>query len=364
MIEASLYSAIYLIIVTFLTIIATYRYSSDNNYCNGENVSLMDTYRGYIFAILMGLFIGFRPLSKYFVDMRNYNIIYYSLYYGEPFGFDADAENFIFDNFFRWLGANNYDITVFFVIMALCYFVFAYKAMTRLFALNAFLAYVVFLGAFSTYSYATNGIKAGVAASFFLCALGYREKPIIAGIFLFLSLGFHHSMVLPIAAYICAWFVKDSRYYFVVWIMAFLVAVAHITFFQELFAGISDERGAEYLTSIGDNWGGKSGFRLDFVLYSALPIFIGYLAIFKYNLKSKIYSFLLNVYLLTNAVWMLCMYASFTNRIAYLSWLMYPVVTIYPFFCKEFMPEQTLRLKQVIWFQLLFTLFMSVLYYG
>ena len=142
------------------------------------------------------------------------------------------------------------------------------------------------------------------------------------------------------------------------------MALAHITFFQEIFAGLSDEGGANYLNNTAENWGGKTGFRFDFVLYSSLPVYIGYITLFKYKLESKTYSFLLNVYLMANAIWMLCMYAAFTNRIAYLSWLMYPIVTIYPFLCPTFMPEQKKRLKQVVWFQLLFTLFMNIVYYG
>lgn len=361
MISAYLYRPLYLVAVTILTVIATSRYHAQYNY--GERISDGENLRGYILPLLFALFIGFRPLSGiYFVDMWNYNSEYYAFLYGRNFHFNPLAENFIFDNLFGWLGSKNYEIKVCFVLIALIYFVLTYKALTRLFGPNSTLAFIVFLGAFSTFSYGTNGIKAGAAAAFFLCALSYRDKPLMASLFLVLSLGFHHSMKIPIAAFIIAWFIKDSKYYFAVWIIALLIAAAHITYFQELFAGMADERGALYLNNTEGNWGGKSGFRLDFILYSAFPVFIGSLAIFKCKLKSKIYSFLFNVYLLTNAIWMLCMYASFTNRIAYLSWLMYPIVTIYPFFCKDIMPAQVTRLKLVIWFQLLFTLFMNIIY--
>ena len=363
MFEASLYSTIYYLVVIIATIIATNKYrvlTYTNDGVGEKNKKLTE----WIFPAIISLFIGLRPVDGRFVDMVNYNSYYYAQQYGKSFSFDADATNYIFDNLFSWLGANYYDITVFFLIIAICYFMGAYKAMKLLFKNHAFLAFVVFLGAFSTLSYATNGIKAGAAASFFLCALGYREKKIKAAICLILSLGFHHSMIMPIMAYIISLFLKNSKYYFAFWIFALLMAVLHISGFQEFFAGMSDESSAEYLNPENEDWGGKTGFRLDLVIYSFLPVFIGYMAIFKYKLESKIYSFLLNVYLLTNAVWMLCMYAAFTNRIAYLSWLMYPVVTIYPFFCKNFMPEQTTKLKQLVWIQLLFTLFMYIVYYG
>lgn len=362
MLPAALYSTIYYIVVTILTIFAVSSYQSakDVSDTGSNDKNLL----GYILPVLMSLFIGFRPISGRFVDMFNYSQVYHYLIYGHPFNLDLESENFIFDNLFNWLGANYYSITVFFVIMSFCYFMFAYRACELLFKSQAFLAFVVFLGAFSTFSYATNGIKAGAAASFFLCALGYRNSIPKAALFLLLSLGFHHSMIMPVVAYIAAFFVRNTKYYFGFWVFSLLIALLHISFFQELFAGMADERGSLYLNNTFGNWGGKTGFRFDFVLYSALPVVIGYFAIFVYKLKSTTYSFLFNVYLLTNAVWMLCMYAAFTNRIAYLSWFMYPVVTIYPFFCPQFMPAQKKRLKQVVWLQLLFTLFMDVIYYG
>lgn len=362
MIPAALYSTVYLILVAILTAIAI---NKTQTYKFNGNATTSSIWPGYILAILLALFIGFRPMSgQYFVDMANYNVEYYALHYNRPFEFTSDTTNFIFDNLFKWLAHARYDITFFFVIIALIYFVLTYFAITKLFPGHAFIAYVVFLGAFSTFSYATNGIKAGAAATLFLCALAYWQDKYKAIFFLLLSLGFHHSMIVPIIAYVAAICVRESKFYFIFWVFSLLVAAAHISFFQVLFAGMADESGASYLTDTSGNWGGKSGFRLDFILYSALPVYIGYISIFKYHLRSNTYSILLNVYLLTNAVWMLCMYASFTNRIAYLSWLLYPVVAIYPFFCPTFMPEQQKKLKRVVWVQFLFTLFMNIIYYG
>ena len=43
------------------------------------------------------------------------------------------------------------------------------------------------------------------------------------------------------------------------------------------------------------------------------------------------YARLVNTYLLANAVWVLAIHASFSNRFAYLSWFMMPWVLLYPF---------------------------------
>ena len=156
--------------------------------------------------------------------------------------------------------------------------------------------------------------------------------------------------------------------YLYVWILCVLISLAHITWFQELFAQISadsgDESGAGYLTGSDTNgWGGKSGFRFDFVLYSAMPVLVGYYAIVKKKIVSRDYQFILNLYMLLNSVWMLCMYAEFTNRIAYLSWFMYPFVLIYPLLKEDWGKSKYKTLSKIVLYHLGFTLFMQVIYY-
>lgn len=364
MVEASEYSAIYYLIVILLTIALTQRYAQlpdSRLLCHNSEFSIV----GWSLALILAIFIGLRPMSgRYFVDMVNYRDHYYAIYYGRPFRFNWESTNYLFDNLFQGMASDMLDITAFFVIIALIYFLCIYKAMAKFFPMDSILAFVVYLGAFSTFSYSTNGIKAGAAAALFLCALAYRNKPIWCVLFLFLTLGFHHSMVVPIAAFVACILVNNPKVYFCFWLVCFLLSAVHFTWFQELFAGMADQSGAGYLNNPDSEWGGKSGFRLDFILYSSVPIVVGYYAIFKKKLNSPDYNFLLNVYMLSNSVWMLCMYASFTNRIAYLSWLMYPVVLIYPFLHDRFMHHQYRKMNYVVWFQLLFTLGMNYIYYG
>lgn len=363
MIPARIYSTVFLLIVALLTAAMSMIYGKMTRrqfLHRGETPALT----GYIVALSFALFIGIRPLSGVFVDMMNYNSFYHALYFGRDFTFDSDTQNLIFDNLMVWLASNRYGIEAFFLIISLIYFIAAYWAMRKLFPRDALYAFIAFLGAFSTFSYATNGIKAGAAASLFLCALAVYKKPLWAAIFLALSLGFHHSMVLPIVAFIVCALWRNPKYYITVWVISLVISLLHITAIQEIFASMSDEGGASYLNAVDNDWGGKTGFRYDFVLYSFAPIAVGWWAIFKKGLKSNGYNFIINTYTLTNSVWMLCMYANFTNRIAYLSWLMYPVVLVFPFMSKEFMPRQNRALNIAVWGQLLFTLAMSFIYYG
>lgn len=352
MFSAELYRPIYLIVVTILTFICC---------TNPPNKNLS---RALANILCLGViaFIGLRPLSgKYFVDMGNYNELY-SLVEWE--GFDYETENLLFDNLFAYMAGAEIDISLFFLIIAFIYFSGMLIACYKLFPNNVLLAFLVCLAAFSTFSYGTNGIKAGAAASIFLVALAYRDKLLIAIPLALISWGFHHSMQLPVAAYIVSILFKKLSWYYLFWVICLILAIGHVTVFQTIFSEWTDEKGAGYLNQIDADFVQHQGFRGDFVFYSIFPLIMGYYAVFKYNFKDKLYQVLLRTYTLTNAIWLLCMYAPYTNRIAYLSWFMYPIILIYPCMKNERSNwELVSKRNLVVGLHLGFTLFMNTIYY-
>ena len=71
------------------------------------------------------------------------------------------------------------------------------------------------------------------------------------------------------------------------------------------------------------------------------------------------YASLVNAYLLTNALWVLVIHASFSNRFAYLSWFMMPWVLLYPFVPGKLNTRpRTELIAAVLGAQYLFTYFM------
>lgn len=360
MIDGGSYYNIYIFIVTIFTIFLSYRYSQypDSRLMVKPSSS---SFPSLILTVFLIIFIGFRPLHSSFVDMWNYTASY-GLYSGKTYEFDPDTTNKVFDNLFQYLASNDYDIAIFFLIIAAIYFGSLYVASRKMFPSDTLYAIIVYLGAFSTFSYGTNGIKAGVAATIFLCAIAYGKNKILSAVLLLLSIGFHHSMVMPVIAFAICYFYRKPKFYLVLWAFCFIIAMAHITFFQTIFQGFADDEGAVYLATEGGAH--YSGFRLDFIIYGFFPIWLGYWAIFKQGYSSRFYNWIYCTYLLVNSIWMLCMYANFTNRIAYLSWLMLPIVLIYPFFDKLFVYNQYKKLNMVAWTHLGFTIMMQFVYYG
>ena len=363
MIPAAYYQTIYLLLVTLMSLVAYNQYQRRNG-LREFKPNTTDVIGGALVIFLI-FFIGFRPVSnRYFVDMPNY-VTYYTLFYeGEPFLFDWEVDNLLFDNLFAWWGSERLGYTSFFVCIAAIYFGAAYLGIRKLFPNHRLTAYLVFLAAFSTFSYSTNGIKAGAAASLFILAMGYRENLKVCVPLVLLSWGFHHSMVMVVAGFVLTLFVKNPKYYFYGWVFCFLMAALHITAFQYFFSDFTTDHGAEYLIADGGQHGGKGGFRIDFILYSVMPVLVGYYAVFEKRLNlSPLYKDLLNLYLCLNGVWMLCMYANYTNRIAYLSWFLYPIVLIYPFLQEQWGKSRYKTFGLVMLGHLGFTLFMNIIYY-
>ncbi len=365
MIPGHLYYTIYLIAVSILTFVVANMYINRNYDTELKEASSFPIF-SLVLTIIVTLFIGNRPIYSGFVDMYNYNELFnFTKNKLDDFAWNWDATNLLFDNFFYWSAKTFDDSLVIFNIFSIVYFGGIFIACRRMYPGNTFAVLLVYLAAFSTFTYATNGVKAGLAASIFLLALTFYNKKWVMILIAVLSMGIHHSMQLCLATLIIVIFYNNPRFYLGVWIISFFLALFHITAIQDIFASLTDEQGTTYLE--GDfiqTEKGFYGFRIDFVLYSFTPILIGIYAIRFRGFKSKMYDFLLSLYLLTNSVWLVCMYANFNNRIAYLSWLMLPFVLVYPVLHPKWGDSRYKSFVFLMVTHLLFTLFMHFVYYG
>lgn len=358
LIPAIYYSDIYLFLVALFTIFAL-----NSFYLEYRNED--DWQKALSICIVFVLFLGTRPISAVFADMPMYLGIYRR--WSGHFHFDWTRQNLLFDNLENFLASIRFNPVLHYIMFAGIYFGCILAACRKFFPDHITISFLCYCGAFSTFSYCVNGYKAGAAAAFFLVALAYRDNLKVAIPFILLSLGFHHSMPLPVVAFIVTQFYNRPKYYYYLWILCAVLSILHVSYFQNLFAGLTDEHGAEYLdvSRIGKDWGGNgTGFRFDFWIYSAMPALVGWWITNDLNIEDKFYNKLLCVYLFVNSVWLLCIYAAFTNRIAYLSWFMYPIVLIYPFFNEQLGEYRTTYIKYVVSLHLAFTIFMHVVYYG
>ncbi|MDR1895908.1 MAG: EpsG family protein [Prevotellaceae bacterium] len=280
---------------------------------------------------LVTVFIGLRPISgTYFGDMATYAREYAKYMDGETIEVDKDV---LFSTYMKAC-SSVMDVNAWFLLSAFIYISCLYWACKRMFPDYVFIAFLMCITAFSFWGYAVNGIRNGMATSILVLAISFYDRKLIAILLCVLASGIHKSTILPVGALVLAWFYPNTRLYMYSWLACIVLSNLFGGFWENLFSNLGlteDDRFSSYLTSTenADEFS-ATGFRWDFLLYSSAPIAMGYYVVVKKGLKEKLYLLILNTYVIANAFWILVIRANFSNRFAYLSWFLYPVILIYP----------------------------------
>ena len=82
--------------------------------------------------------------------------------------------------------------------------------------------------------------------------------------------------------------------------------------------------------------------------------------IFKKRTFDLKYLLLLHTYVLSNAFWVMLIRASFSNRFAYLSWFMYPIILAYPLLIFPMWKDQGKKVGMILMVHTLFTYVMWI----
>jgi hypothetical protein len=324
-------------------------------------------------TILMSFFIGLRqPWARDFGDSWGYWGHYKNA--TEYMAVDLKTE-WLWHNlgFFckSTLGMNPYE---FFVLVALLYFGGMLICTAILMRNNLWIVMLFFFTAFQTFTYSVNGLRNGLACSFMLVAISmltHRNNRgiIVCAFFMLMALSIHRSTMLPAVMAIISWFfIKDTKLALRFWYASIALSLVAGPVFESFFAALGfDDRfsayqmgqyGAKYQTGFS-----HTGFRWDFLLYSSFPvIMIWYVTQYR-KFTSREYSLWANTYLLCNAFWILVIRASFSNRFAYLSWFIYPVVMAYPLMRMNLWEDQDRKTSIIFFFYTGFTFFMFFIYY-
>ena len=315
-------------------------------------------YSAFILMLIVLFYMGLRPISGYFGDMSTYNSIFKEYQNGLASRMNKD----IYWNLFMKSCSSIMSAKTFFFTCGALYIIPLYLACEKWFKGRMFIPFLMLIGSFSFWAYGTNGIRNGISTSFILYAFSQKDNKKKRYVFFVFSIMFHLSALIPIIAYLITLFIKKTKYYLYGWLLAIPLSLVLGSFWENLFGsiGIQDER-VNYLIkgNINNDNFAYTGFRWDFVLYSASAIFAGYYFIQKRKFEDKIYKQLFNIYVVANAFWILIIRANFSNRFAYLSWFMIAIVIFYPFFKQRFFYKQNKRLTLIIILYYSFTYYMT-----
>lgn len=242
------------------------------------------------------------------------------------------------------LGAINYalhpifDVESYFVIIA-CIYVGLYCIVAfRLSKFNSYWMLIAIALSFGFTSYGYNTMRAGLATSLILLGITFYKKTLIAALFIFLGIGTHFSMIIPVTAFIFSYFYPKTKFYFYLWLLSIPLSFVAGNYFNVIFSSLSGDHRTNYLTTLNDYY--NIGFRFDFIVYSLVPMVLGAYYIFKRNFTDKMYVIIYNTYILANIFWILVIRANFSDRFAYLSWFLLPIILVYPLLSDTYIVRQ------------------------
>ena len=288
------------------------------------------------FTIFYIILYGFRPIADCFGDTINYRNGYELLQSYGVFNMrgDEDASSDVVFRYFQKICAKTVDIHIWFAIIMFFYMMMMLSGCKKIDYRHGALLMLFCIGSFQFYTYSVNGIRNGVACSFVIMAIAClcKEDKIWALIWSIIAIGCHKSTALPISTMFITYYFSKTKYMYIVWVGAIVVSLAIGGYIDDLLSAVNyDERLANNLQrDYADGVVLEHRFRWDFLLYSFMPILLGWYTVFKRKYFNKTYIILLGTYIYANAFWVLAIRAIFSNRIAYLSWFIYPIVLAYP----------------------------------
>lgn len=361
MIPVEIYSSVYYFILSIIILLGIFPLFLKPNLELFPKVNL--TITKSLLLILTICFIGFRdPFGswRYLGDTSHYTDIFFN-YMDDPiYGIKSD-----YGFYLLMLFSKEYlNIYIFYILCAILYVTPIYLICRKYFKEYRVFAFIMFVSSMSFWSFGINGVRNGLATSIFLLAIFFYDKKWVMYTLMLLSLTFHKSLILTFIAFLLSTQLKNTIWLIRVWM--FLVVVSYLFGDQveNIMSGfllnsgfVEDKRIDTYFSDEIDGEFMQRSYRFDFIVYSGIAIFLAYFYKYKKGFHDVFYDKILNTYIIANAIWVVLIYAAYTNRIAYLSWFIMPIVLVYPLLKqKDLVKNQSLFLGLLIVGSLSFTL--------
>lgn len=316
---------------------------------------------GFVLMIIIIIYMGLRPISgRYFGDMGRYARSFDSFERGENVLIGDD----ILFAYFTKFCAMIMSVGTYFLLCAFLYVFPLYLVSVKFFKKYWYYSFLMLVISFTFWGAGVNGMRNGLATSFFLLAIS-RKNNLNIYLWFLIAILIHKSVIIPFAAYILTTNYKNTKLYIWIWIIAIPLSLAIGSLFEQFFLAVGfgeEERLQGYLTELDEGVANsKSGFRWDFLLYSATGVFAAYMYILKKKFDDPVYIQMVNIYLIVNTFWILLIRANFSNRFAYLSWFMLAIIIIYPLLKVQFLKAQHRLIGKIIVFYFFFTYILNVI---
>lgn len=321
-----------------------------------------------ILAVILILFMGLRPHTGAFGDTTTYLYSYDSFFENKE-AIDWSKE-WLWTNITYLCKSLGLSGTAYLVVIDVIYISTAFICCCILMKRNVWVAFTFVVSSFSFYTYGINGIRNGAALHIMLLAIALiaeKKSWIIGGLLCLAALGIHRTSMLPIAAMLCAiFFIKEPKQAINFWLLSIVVSLIAGNAVGNFFAGLGfDDRMSGYFNNQNSaeemSQFSQTGFRFDFLLYSAMPVLMTWYVTVKRQFHDRTFNTIAITYILCNAFWVMVIRAAFSNRFAYLSWFLYPIVIAYPLLRFRIWKDQGNKAALILFLYAGFTYFMFVL---
>lgn len=358
--DASLYYPIFIYSICIIGAFIGLRYINSPGYSLQEK-GAPDFILPLILCIVYAFFLGSRPVNRLFGDTVNYAREYWDL---EIYDVQIDWNGeWVWKWFMVLCKSLGLSLEWFFTLVDLVYFLSVLWAIKKFVPENVLLGMIFVISSLMFYTFGINGIRNGAACHLLLLAIAFvfSGNYVVGCIIGMIAFGTHRSTALPIAACVTALYVlKDVKYSIYFWLACIPLSLIAGGFFISFFAGLGfDDRMSQYSVMDESEGFSSTGFRWDFLLYSSMPVLMAWWVCIKKQISDNWYNALCTMYCLCNAFWILVIRASFSNRFAYLSWFMYPIVIAYPLIMLPVWDDQDQKIGLILFAYMAFTLIMS-----
>lgn len=362
--DAFLYKPLFLGLVLLLCVVTGVRYLSSPGYV------LQMERSGFAVPLVIGLvlvfWIGMRPVSSAFGDTVNYAVEYANMETGLV-SMDWHSE-WIWQWLMMSCKGTGLSVNVFFTIVEAGYVLSALWAVKRFMPINPMLGMLFVLASLSYYEYGVNGLRNGLACHLAMLAMSFLfdDRYAVASVIALLAFGIHRSIALPVIATLAGMYViKEPKHAVYFWLFSIVLSLVFGEVMTNFFAGLGfDDRMSHYTSEDNDmSEFSRTGFRWDFLLYSAFPVLMIWFVCVKRVIKDNWYNVIVTTYCLSNAFWVIVIRSSYSNRFAYLSWFLYPIVIAYPLINLPVWEDQDKKTGQILLAYAGFTAFMELIYW-
>ena len=371
-IPPQLYHTVFIVLICGLCFLTSFYYSfSNDNKCLYAK-SKVGLFFSIVLSIIIIMFVGPRPVHIAFVD-TGYYVFGYENVINEYENFSLTTE-WLWHNFEFFCKNIGLTAKEFLLIVEFLYIGIALLVSVKLFPNHTWIAILFFMSSFSFYTYGINGIRNGLACHIVLLAVvlisGKIWEKVFSVLLLFIAYAIHRSTALPILCLLASFFlIRSTKVAIFFWASSILISLVAGNFLGDFFNSLNlYEEKSDYFIEVGMSETtatfSSTGFRFDFLFYSFFPVLMVWYLTVKRSFNDLAYNIIANTYILANAFWIMVIRATFSNRFAYLSWFLYPLVIVYPLLRMKIWDNQDKWMAAILFAYAAFVFLMTFVYYG